>query len=449
MRREGMSNLWSRVPVLAAAALLVLGGCGDEADPRVTIDFWAMGREGEVVRELTEAFERANPGIVVRVQQIPWSAAHEKLLTAYAGDAMPDVFQLGNTWVPEFVTLAAVMPLDERLAAAPGLAREDFFPGILQTNEIDGRLYGVPWYVDTRLLFYRRDILARAGHPEPPESWRDWQDAMAAVKEVVGADADAILLPANEWAPLVILALQQGAELLRGDGECGNFRGPDFRAALAFYLAMFDQGFASPTASAQIANLYQEFANGRFTMYISGPWNLGEFARRLPAELQDAWATAPLPAPDGSYPGVSLAGGASLAIHRGSAHQDAAWRLVEFLSATAQQIRFYGLSGNLPARTAAWDDPALAGDPRAQAFFAQLQRVRSTPKIPEWERIATAITRRIEQVVRGEVTADAALTALDAEVDGILEKRRWLLERARSDGAVAADLSCEPAPAAS
>jgi multiple sugar transport system substrate-binding protein len=408
-----------------------------------------MGREGEVVRELTEAFERANPEIVVRVQQIPWSAAHEKLLTAYAGDAMPDVFQLGNTWVPEFVALDAIAPLDERLAQAPGLAPEDFFAGIIQTNQIEGRLYGVPWYVDTRLLFYRKDLLARAGHPEPPRSWRDWQDAMAAVGRVVGADADAIILPANEWAPIVILALQQGAELLQGDAECGNFSGPSFRTALAFYLGMFEKGFASPTASAQIANLYQEFAGGRFAMYISGPWNLGEFARRLPADMQDAWATAPMPAPDGRYPGISLAGGASLAIHRGSEHQEAAWRLVDFLSRTAQQIRFYHLSGNLPARTAAWQDPALAADPRAQAFFAQLQRVRSTPKIPEWERIATAITRRVEQVVRGDLTAEAALAALDAEVDGILEKRRWLLERARPGGALAADLSCRPATAAS
>jgi multiple sugar transport system substrate-binding protein len=46
-------------------------------------------------------FERRYPEIQVKVQQIPWSAAHEKLLTAYAGDAMPDVFQLGNTWIPE------------------------------------------------------------------------------------------------------------------------------------------------------------------------------------------------------------------------------------------------------------------------------------------------------------------------------------------------------------
>ena len=414
---------------LALAGLLTLAGCGEAQDGRVTIDFWAMGREGEVVQALTEEFERQNPEIRVRVQQVPWSAAHEKLLTAYAGDTMPDVFQLGTTWVPEFVALDAISPLDERVAASPQVKPKDFFPGILDSNEVEGRLWGLPWYVDTRLLFYRADILRRAGYPEPPRTWDDWRGAMAAVKRLVGPDADAIALPSNEWAPVVILALEQDAELLKGNAECGHFDGQGFRNALAFYLSMFKDGFASATTGAEIANIYQEFANGRFSMYISGPWNLGEFASRLPAALKDAWATAPMPSPDQSYPGVSLAGGASLAIRRTSAHQDASWKLIEFLASTAQQIRFSKLSGNLPARPAAWQDPALAGDARARSFFEQLQRVRSTPKIPEWERIAVAITRRVDQLVRGDRTLEATVQALDADVDQILEKRRWLLRR--------------------
>jgi multiple sugar transport system substrate-binding protein len=426
LTRARPAGLWC---ALVGLGLLVACDNG-QSEGRVTLDFWAMGREGEVVQELTAEFQRRHPGIAVRVQQIPWSAAHEKLLTAFAGDAMPDVFQLGNTWIPEFVALDAISALDERVAGSAALAREDFFAGILDTNEVDGQLYGVPWYVDTRLLFYRKDILARAGQAAPPQSWDAWREAMASIDGRAAADADAILLPSNEWAPLVILALQQGAELLSADATCADFSAPGFREALAFYLGMFEDGFASATASAQIANLYQEFAAGRFAMYISGPWNLGEFARRLPAALQDDWATAPMPSPDGSYPGLSLAGGASLAIHRDAEHQDAAWQLVEFLSQPAQQVRFYELSGNLPARTAAWQDPALAGDARARAFFEQLQRIRSTPKIPEWERIATVLTRHLERLVRGETTADAALAALDAEVDRILEKRRWLLGRA-------------------
>ena len=48
----------------------------------------------------------------------------------------------------------------------------------------------------------------------------------------------------------------------------------------------------------QISNVWDEFARGYFTFYISGPWNIGEFKRRLPPELQDSWMTAPLPGPE-------------------------------------------------------------------------------------------------------------------------------------------------------
>lgn len=422
-------------------------GCDGSSERAVTIDFWAMGREGELVRELTEAFERENPDVRVRVQQVPWSAAHEKLLTAYAGDAMPDVVQLGNTWVPEFVALDAIAELDGWIDASPSLARADFFEGILETNEIDGHLWAVPWYVDTRLLFYRSDLLERLDR-EPPRSWTEWREVMAEIDRAVDPDADAILLPTNEWAPIVILALQLDAELLRGDAECGNFRSPAFREALAFYMSMFEDGLASRAASGQISNLYQEFANGRFSMLISGPWNLGEFGRRLPAPMQDAWATAPMPSPDGSYPGVSLAGGASLAVHRRSEHPEAAWRLIEFLSATPWQIRFHRSSGNLPARTAAWDDPVLSDNPRTRAFLQQLSRLRSTPKIPEWEQIASALIRRLEPLVRGDGTIEATVEALDADVDAILEKRRWLLARAAGRDTAGVARACDRAPSA-
>src|SRR5213078_825273 len=56
-------------------------GCRGDARGGVVIELWAMGREGEVVAQLMPGFERRHPGLRVRVQQIPWSAAHEKLVT--------------------------------------------------------------------------------------------------------------------------------------------------------------------------------------------------------------------------------------------------------------------------------------------------------------------------------------------------------------------------------
>lgn len=411
--------------IAGAAAALALPGCARRQAG--TLRLWAMGREGEVVTELLQGFRDEHPAIRVQVEQLPWSAAHEKLLTAFAGDATPDIAQLGNTWLPEFVALGALEPLDAQIAGPQGVDSRDYFEGIWDTNRIDGRVYGLPWYVDTRLLFYRRDLLQRAGHDRPAGTWAGWEDQLHAIKRVVGPDKFSVLLPLNEFEPLVALALQTGEPLLRDGARYGNFRGAGFRRTLDFYLSLYRQALAPPATSNQIANVWNEFARGYFSFYITGPWNIGEFRRRLPAALQDAWATAPLPGPDG--PGASVAGGSSLALFARSQRKPEAWALVSYLSRPDVQQHFRRLTGNLPPRRSAWADAELQADPHTQAFREQLERVRPVPQVPEWERIATELRVLVEQVVHGDLKAADMPAEMDRRADLMLDKRRWMLAR--------------------
>jgi multiple sugar transport system substrate-binding protein len=417
----------SRRAALGQLAAGPLAACSGARQARATLRFWAMGRESEVVQTLTPAFERANPGVRVEVQQLPWSAAHAKLLTAFAGGDLPDVCQIGNTWLPEFVALNAVERLDARVAASAVVRPADDFPGVWRTNVVADGLYGVPWYVDTRLLFYRRDLLAKVGWDVAPRTWAQWLSAMEAVKRLVGKAGYAALLPLNEYEPLLTLALQQDAPLLRDGGGRGNFQSPGFRAALAFYGEIFRRGLAPRSSNTQIGNLYDEFARGYFSFYVTGPWNLGEFRRRLPAARQDIWMTAPMPGPEG--PGAGMAGGASLVVFRNSRRKDAAWRLIEFLSRPWAQARFRALTGDLPPRRDAWNQAPLATDVQAAAFRDQLDRVKPTPAVPEWEAIATEMQLVAEQMVIGRLTLDEAAVEMDRRADALLEKRRWMLGR--------------------
>src|SRR6185437_5003261 len=201
MKSQGPPARWrGMVLLLAFAAASLLASCRSSPTGDTVVRFWAMGREGEVVAALLPEFERAHPGIRVEVQQLPWTAAHEKLLTAFAGDATPDICQLGNTWIPEFVALGALQPLDASIAGS-SVDAKDFLAGIWDTNVVGGQVYGVPWYVDTRLLFYRRDILDAAGISAPPVSWSEWLRALAAVKAQAPPGRYAILLPMNEVEP--------------------------------------------------------------------------------------------------------------------------------------------------------------------------------------------------------------------------------------------------------
>jgi multiple sugar transport system substrate-binding protein len=295
---------------------------------------------------------------------------------------------------------------------------------------IAGALRGVPWYVDTRLLFYRSDILKASGIGSPPATWEEWRRALAAIRARGEPDHYALLMPLNEPEPLLALGLQQDEPLLREDGSRGGFSSAGFRRSLAFYVEMFRNDWAPAVGGAQISNVWTEFGNGRFAFYISGPWNIGEFKRRLPADRQNDWMTAPLPGPHGA--GASTAGGSSLVIFGSSRRQQAAWRLVEYLSEPQVQLRLHELTGNLPPRRSAWRSEQLAGDRYARAFRDQLERVKPAPKVPEWERIVNEMQLAAEAVVRGRMDVEEATQALDRKVDAILEKRRWLLSRGKN-----------------
>jgi multiple sugar transport system substrate-binding protein len=418
-RRKGFA-----IALVCSATLL--GGCSHDSDVTM-IRFMAMGREAEVVSTFITEFEKENPGIHVEVQQIPWTSAHEKLLTAFAAGALPDTCQLGNTWLPEFAALNSLEPLQSRVDQSKTIEQSDYFPGIWDTNVVDHRLYGIPWYIDTRLLFYRKDILAHAGYDHPPASWTEWNEQMAAIKKTVGAQRYAVMLPLNEFEQLLSFGLQQDDPLLRDDGTRGNFESPGFRKALAFYANMFAQQWAPPMSQTQISNVWDEFFNGFYVFYVSGPWNIREFHKRVPAGLENAWTTAPLPGPNG--PGAGIASGTSLVVFRTSKHKEETWKLIEFLSRPQIQERFHAAIGDPPPRRSTWELPGLANDTLARAFRDQLERVKPTPGVLEWERIVQEMRYTSERVVRGGEPQDIAVRELDKRVDDILEKRRWMHER--------------------
>ncbi|MBI2428935.1 MAG: sugar ABC transporter substrate-binding protein [Ignavibacteriales bacterium] len=405
--------------------------CDHSTDTVTVIKFWGLGNEGEMVVPLIKEFERRNPTIKVEMQQIPWTAAHEKLLTAYAGESTPDVGQLGNTWLPEFSVLNSLEPLDPFARNSSMVDVNDIFPGVLKTNIIDSVLSGIPWYVDTRVVYYRKDILQRAGYDEFPATWSEVLKASETIQRQAKAKNKIcypFFLPTNEWVPAIALGMQFGGNFLKSKNSQGNFSGEQFTKAFTLLDEFYRKQY-SPSGMQLITNLYNAFSDGLIAMYITGPWNIGEFTRRIPAHLQNEWMTAPLPTMDSLSPGTSLPLGTSLVIFKNSKHKEAAWKLIEFLTSVEQSIEFYKITGNLPPRQSAWQDSSLASNTYIKAFYRQLQRVDPLPQIPEWEQIVIRLQIYVEYIATGTMTVDQAVKQFDTEVDVMLEKRRWLVER--------------------
>jgi multiple sugar transport system substrate-binding protein len=180
-----------------AAAALVVSACGrdDDADSgdgaeassvgegpaEGTIEVWAMGTEGEQLDVLGDAFTEENPDATVEVTPVPWDGAHDKIATAIAAGETPDVSLIGTTWMGEFAKTGGLAPTPEGLVNP-----DDFFSGPWESTVVEDTSYGVPWYVETRALYYRTDMAEQAGL-EPPTSWDELKAFAKGLQEQGGA----------------------------------------------------------------------------------------------------------------------------------------------------------------------------------------------------------------------------------------------------------------------
>ena len=431
-----MSTAFGRAAALVAlgAAILACAGC---AHAPCGLNVWAIGSEADALERMVPGFEASHPGVSVCVQELAWSSAQVRLLSAVAAGDPPDVAQVGDTDLAMLVTLHALRP--ERQIA------NDFFRGAVHVTRFSGVSYGVPWYVDTRLLFYRPDILRRAGFDRPARTWRGWLRQMRAVKRILGPGQYALLAPTNEYEFLEVLALQQPEPMLRDGDRYGNFASASFRRALTFYKSLYEQHLAPRIDDRQLVNLWWEMARGDFVFYVSGPWNIGEFRRFLPPRDEDLWMTAPMPGPDG--PGVSIIGGSDFVVFRVSRRAQLAHEFIRYMLADQQQVRLYELTGDLPARRGVWQLPPLANDVKLRAFRLQLERVRPFEAIPEWDEIMDGMRRMAARVAAGDASVRAATAGFDRTVDDWLAKRRELLARSATPTATSPRQSDRPTEA--
>jgi len=402
------------VPVAGCAGSDAVPGDRDKASP---LTMWAMSWEGDYSPLLMPDFTAAT-GIPVEVQSLPTTASHEKLLTAFAGGAMPDVLMLFNGWVQEFATIGAVQPVP-----SPALVA-DIFPGVLDATRFGGRDYAVPWSVAPQVQFYRRDILHDAGYDAPPESWDGWRTMARAIKR--RRPDDYVFLMLLNWPTgLITMLSQAGATMLRDRNTRGNFQTPEARAAFAYYASLYADGYAPMALSTEIQDPVAAFATGYCSIWPSGPTTLKDFERRADLIPRHRWATARLAGPQGAGPVSGLS--SSLCVSSQTRRPREAWALVRHLTSVPSELRYQRLIGNLPARMGAWRAPQLA-DPVLRPFARQMQQPAAAPPVIEWERIQAEIQLAAERVVRKVQTLDVALAALDNRVDRLLAKRRALVE---------------------
>ena len=369
------------------------------------ITLWAMGAEGEKLPELTKDFEAANPGVKVKVTAIPWDSAHDKFATAITAQQTPDVAQIGTTWAGEMAGMGALEP-------TPGsIDKSAFFEGAQKTTEVNGTSYGIPWYVETRLVYYRTDLAKKAGYDSVPTDWEGLKAMAKAMQSKAGAKWGIGLQAGGpgSWQSIMPFAWSDGADLTKDGGKAYNFDSPQLQNAVKYYQSYFNEGISDKAAPAT-PTTEPDFASGKVPMFISGPWMMSLVEKAGGAGFKDKYNVAQIPA--GSAGSSSFVGGSNFVVFKNTKNRDTAWKFVSWLSDPKVQAKWYTISTDLPSVKSAWQDPALASDKKLAVFGKQLETAKAPPSFPTWEQAVKGLDTEMEKITKtGEDPATGLKTA--------------------------------------
>ncbi|NYE08077.1 multiple sugar transport system substrate-binding protein [Bacillus niacini] len=404
--------------------LSVLGGCSSKSeetstDGKTTIEVWAMGDEGKRLSGVVKDFEAKNPKIKLKVTAIPWDSAHDKLVTAAAAKEGPDVIQLGSSWVTEFAAAGGLLDLSkyDKSEDYPNINSDKFFTGASEGSKYDGNLYSVPWYVETRVLYYRSDLLAQVGYKEAPKTQAELKDAAEKLVKLGGKDHYGIDLAITDPMYPQVFSWQNGVDLIDSKNRKANFNDAKAISSMEYYASFFKEGLAAgPDVQIDIT---QAFADGIKPMYISGPWmiNIMNDAKATTGEFE--WNIAPLPA--GDTDNTSYLGGAGLSVSAYSDNPEEALTFINYMADPEVQVNWYKTANGLPAVTSAWEDPSLADDKILSVFREQLDHAKVPPMIVELESIKQNIIKMVEDVVVGGADVKSEMKKLEQTAQEILD----------------------------
>ena len=377
-----------------------------------TITMWAMGAEGENLPKLTKEFEAANPGVKVQVTAIPWDAAHDKFTTAITANKTPDVAMVGTTWMGEFAGMDALDP-------TPGeVDKSVFFDGAQKTTEVDGTSFGVPWYVETRLVYYRTDLAKKAGITTPPTDWDGLKTMAKAMQDKAGAKYGIGLQAGGtgSWQSVMPFAWSAGADLTKDGGKAYNFDSPEVLKATQYYQSFFTDGISDKAAPAT-PTTEPDFASGKVPMFISGPWMMSAVEKAGGGDkFKDKYDVFQIPADKISS---SFVGGSNLVVFKNTQNRDSSWKLVNWLSDPKTQVKWYGMSTDLPSVKSAWQDPALTADTKLATFGKQLETAQAPPSFPTWEQVVTSFDSELEKITKSGADPAASLKTVQKQAESI------------------------------
>lgn len=404
---------------------------------RIKITYWtqpfgtSLSENPEVAKawkKLYAEFEKKYPDIQITIEMMPELEAFKtKLLLAAASGNAPDVATVDSYWVPKFVELGYLQPLNEFWTEED---RKDFFPFCIKGVSKEGKVYAVWHTTDCRCLFYRTDLI-----PKPPTTWKEMIEM---AKKVHTPSVAGLGFPAgrNEGTLCCLLPFfwGLGGRLVDEKGAPIFHRGKNREALIWVLQSYADLVNKYKVSPADVINSTGEsyveprvFAGG-YAMFIGGSWQINNIKNFSP-QLAKLWKVTDLPLPEGAKHFTTVGGFTYAIFTKDREKKEAAWKFINFISSPSAQIMLNKAVGGLPTRKSAYQkDPYFSEDPYYQAFMKMLEYGRPRPGVPIYFHISEQIQLAVGQVISGKKdpssAIDAAYENVKREYDKILAHRK-------------------------
>jgi multiple sugar transport system substrate-binding protein len=449
------------VVALAIAALfagaLVYSGCGDDDEtssstgtqdqaaksditPGTTVKLWIMPNGPQPKEDMEAALEpfTADTGIKVDVEVVDWGVQLDRIRNAAVSGEAPDITQAGTTQVPFFAALGGFEDLSSRVEDIGG--QDAYADGVWQTTQVVGQdgTWAVPWFTEARSIYYRKDVLEKAGVDEATafQDWDSFRNTLQAIKDKVPGIAP-FGTPGKKAFDLVHHVMpfvwDAGGAELSEDNSKSTINSPEAVQGVEFFAGLVKDGLADPSQLERDGNQVEtQFKGGKLAVWIGGPWVLGSVERAddtnwVPAARKNV-GVAPMPAgPNGDA--YTFVGGSNLMMFKSSENKNEAWEVMKFLSQDQVQTDYASLLGMFPARTEPQQSYGESNGANFESVFQAIQQGRTYAPIPQWAGIESAYLGRFGTILdsaagKGDEYSDASvqkqLDEAAKEADGLL-----------------------------
>src|SRR6266540_4211481 len=294
------------VAAIAVIAALVIAGCSSSgggskqqaSGGSKTLTVWLMDGSApqQLVADLNAEFQSSHPGVTVNYQIQQWNGIQDKLTTALAGNATPDVIELGNTQSAKFAASGGLLDLSGKVA---DLGNQNWLKGMTESGQWDGKQFAVPFYSANRFVVYRTDLFKAAGISQPPTSIDEWiQDGQKlAAANKSNPKFTPLYLPGQAWYVLASMIWDNGGDLAvkNGDKWQGALDTPQAMAGIRSYEQIYKAMSKAPADTDEATPQQSEvFAKGDVGMMIALPWEANS-ALAANKKLTGKIGTFPIP----------------------------------------------------------------------------------------------------------------------------------------------------------